>query len=129
MSDKNRINKTGLKGIEDLDTMISTHVRAIQYKIPASVEEKVNAAILKKGKKNSRFSSKPLLWLRVSVTAAAAALVLIAAIVIFQPLLTDTDEPVSLSPITEIKTEFELSDKNIKILWVQKKDFELKIKN
>jgi hypothetical protein len=104
--------------IDELDTLISTHVRSVQYKIPDSVEGKVNAAILKE--------KKPLLWFRVSLSAAAAALVLIAVVFIFQPFLRDPGEQVS--PITEIKTEFELTDKNIKILWVQKKDFELKLR-
>lgn len=104
--------------IDELDAMISTHVRSIQYKIPDNVEEKVNAAITK--------DKKPLLWFRVSVSAAAAALMLIAVVFIFQPFLKDPGEPVS--SITEIKTEFELKDKNIKILWVQKKDFDLKLR-
>jgi hypothetical protein len=30
-----------------------------------------------------------------------------------------------VSPIAEIKTEYELTDANIKIIWVQKKDFKL----
>lgn len=113
MTDKINKNK-----IDELDAMISTHVRSVQYKIPDSVEEKVNAAIIK--------DKKPLRWFRVSISAAAAALVLLAVVFIFQPFLKDPGEPVS--PITEIKTEFELKDKNIKILWVQKKDFELKLR-
>lgn len=35
-------------------------------------------------------------------------------------------EAAAISPITEIRTEFELKDKNIKIIWFQKKDFKLR---
>jgi negative regulator of sigma E activity len=115
MMDKINNNK-----IDELDAVISTHVRSVQYKIPDSVEERVNAAILKE--------KKPLMWFRVSVSAAAAALVLLAVVFIFQPFLSNTNTGEPVSAIMEIKTEFELTDKNIKILWVQKKDFELKLR-
>jgi hypothetical protein len=55
-------------------------------------------------------------------------MVIIAALVIFQPFFNKKSiEPGT--PITEIKSEFELRDKNIKILWVQKKDFKLRLTN
>lgn len=114
------MDKINKNKIDELDTMISTHVRSVQYNIPDSVEERVNAAIIK--------DKKPLRWFRVSVSAAAAALALLAVVFIFQPFLTNTDTGEPVSSITEIKTEFELTDKNIKILWVQKKDFDLKIR-
>jgi hypothetical protein len=105
------------------DEMISTLVRSVQYKIPDSVEEQVNASMVETKTGKPRLFKRPLLWYPVS---AAAALVIIAALVIFQPFVNkETIDPGA--PITEIKTEFELRDKNIKILWVQKKDFKLRL--
>ncbi len=96
------------------DRMISDVVRSVRYTIPYTVDEKVKAAIIK--------PPLPLLWLRLSLSAAVFA-VLVFAVFFFQPYFKNTAEPVS--PITEIKTQFELKDSNIKILWVQKKDFKL----
>ena len=104
------------------DEMISTLVRSVQYKLPESVEEQVNAAMAKTKTRKFRLLKRPLFWYPVS---AAAAMVIIAVLVIFQPFFSNkTVEPDT--PITEIKTEFELRDKNIKILWIQKKDFKLR---
>jgi hypothetical protein len=103
------------------DEMISTLVRSVQYKIPDSVEEQVNASMAKTKTGKSWLFKRPLLWYPVS----AAAMVIIAALVIFQPFVNkETIDPGT--PIMEIKTQFELRDKNIKILWVQKKDFKLR---
>ncbi len=105
------------------DEMISTLVRSVQYKIPDSVEEQVNASMAKTKTGLPRLFKRPLSWYPVS---AVAALVIIAALAIFQPFVNkETIAPGA--PITEIKTEFELRDKNIKILWVQKKDFKLRL--
>ena len=104
------------------DEMISTLVRSVHYKIPDRVEEQVNASMAKTKTGKTRLFNRPLLWYPVS---AAAAMVIIAALVIFQPF----DNKKTIDPgtsITEIKTQFELRDKNIKILWVQKKDFKLR---
>ena len=105
------------------DEMISTLVRSVRYKIPDSVEEQVNAAMAKTKTGKARLFKRPLLWYPVS---AAAAIVIIAALAIFQPFVNKTAIDPG-TPITEIKTEFELRDKNIKILWVQKKDFKLRL--
>jgi len=97
------------------DRIISDVVRSVRYKIPYAVDERVKAAIIK--------PPLHLLWFRLSFSAAVLA-VLVIAVFFFQPYFKDTVEPVS--SITEIKTQFELKDSNIKILWVQKKDFKLR---
>lgn len=103
--------------------MISNLVRSVQCKIPGNVEEQVNASMAKIKTRKPRLFKRPLLWYPVS---AAAVLVIIAALVIFQPFVNkETIDPGA--SITEIKTEFELRDKNIKILWIQKKDFKLRL--
>lgn len=97
------------------DRTISDVVRSVRYKIPYAVDERVKAAIIK--------PPLPLPWFRLSLSAAAIA-VLVIAVFFFQPYFKNSVAPVS--PITEIKTQFELKDSNIKILWVQKKDFKLR---
>lgn len=104
------------------DEMISTLVRSVQYKVPDSVEEQINASIAKTKARKTWLFKRPLLWYPVS---AASVLVIIAALVIFQPFVNKTGIDHG-TPITEIKTQFEIRDKNIKILWVQKKDFKLR---
>ena len=104
------------------DEMISTLVRSVQYKVPDSVEEQINASIAETKTGKPRLFKRPLFWYPVS---AVAAMVIIAVLVIFQPFVNKESIDTG-TPITEIKTEFELRDKNIKILWVQKKDFKLR---
>jgi hypothetical protein len=109
------------------DEMISALVRSVKYKIPDTVEESIDEAIDQAAakKKRARQFKRPLLWYPVSV---AAALAIIAVLLVFQSFVDKKPiEPADL--ISEIKTEFELKDKNIKILWVQKKDFNLKLKD
>ena len=103
------------------DEMISTLVRSVRYKVPDSVEEQVNASMAETKTGKPRLFKRPLFWYPVSV----ATVVIIAVLVIFQPFV-NKERIDTGAPITEIKTEFELRDKNIKILWVQKKDFKLR---
>ncbi len=64
---------------------------------------------------------------------AAAAILLIALVFVIRPSLSTNpgvpggndqgNEHTALVPISEIKTEFELKEKKIKIIWFQKKGF------
>lgn len=107
-----QINGPGLD-----DQRISDLVRSVRFNIPYPVDEKVTAAIIKP------HQPQPQLWLRLSLSATVLA-ILVVALFIFQSYFKAAVGHVS--PITEIKTQFELNDKNIKILWVQKKDFKLR---
>jgi len=100
------------------DQRISKLVQSVSFQIPETVEARVTAAINKR--KKTKRVLKPYLWYPVS---AAIAILIIAAIFVFLPFMKNTAEEVT--PITEIKTELELTDANIKIIWVQKKDFKL----
>ena len=100
------------------DQRISKLVQSVSFRIPETVEARVTAAINKR--KKTKRVLKPYLWYPVS---AAIAILIIAAIFVFLPFMKNTAEEVT--PITEIKTELELTDANIKIIWVQKKDFKL----
>jgi hypothetical protein len=117
-------NKTNAAGTHEIsDEKISRFVQAFQCEIPPSVEDKLEHAIMNwdKVKKPSRQ------WFFTWYPAAAAltAAIIIAALFIIRPFTGSSAGP---APITEIRTEFELKDKNIKIIWFQKKDFELRRK-
>ncbi len=95
-------------------------VQAVERKLPQDVEESLDRKLQKvagagKGH-NHRWWYSP---------AIAAALLILA--LFMQPLIRQTG-PIP-SPINEIRTEFEIKDKNIKIIWFQKKDFQLRRKN
>jgi len=109
MDNKNKID----------DESIADLVRSVRYEIPGAVEAKVTAAMDKK--KNVPRTGRSFLWYPVS---AVLAMLIIVSVFIFRPFVGNRVE--SPTPITEIKTELELADKNIKIIWVQKENFKLR---
>lgn len=119
MDNKNKID----------DRMISDLVRSVRYRVPETVEAKVAAALHKKKHKKKKAAraprtGRPFLWYPVS---AALAMLIIVSVFIFRPFMKNgIDSPAAPAPITEIKTELELADKNIKIIWVQKENFKLR---
>jgi len=102
---------------KNIDEKISRIVRSIESGIPASVEEKLLAAA-ESIRPFQRIRLKPLpLYLGI---LTSAAMILLAFLFLF-PLFHRVPEP----RITEIITEFELRDKNIKIIFIQSQDFNL----
>jgi hypothetical protein len=100
-----------------LDEKIAGLVRSVERSVPPAVEEKTRTAA----------SEVPLLagifarrWPRILVLVPGAAAVVLAAFLLF-PLLKKPPAP----PISEIRTEFEIVDKNIKIIFIQRPDFNL----
>jgi len=106
------------------DEMIAFLVGAVKHKIPSQVEKSLDEAITHAStqEQRRRIRKRNILWYPVS--AAAAALLIISALVLFQHFPFKNSER-QVAPISEIKTHLEIKDKNIKILWVQKKDFKL----
>jgi len=102
------------------DKFISELVQSVRVTIPDAVEDSLNEMVARKDTKRSPLLKSPLLWYPIS---AAVATVLIVGMFIFSPLTSDLKE--SKPAISEIKTEFEIKDKNIKIIWIQRKDFKL----
>lgn len=105
------------------DEKISQLVRSVKYDLPSYVEDRLERTIANWGKDKKISRKWSLSW--YPAAAALAAAIIIAALFIFQPFVKNSTET---APITEIRTEFELKDKNIKIIWFQKKDFELRRK-
>ena len=116
---KNKKSNSGAYRISD--ERISRLVRSVTYDIPPYVEDKIEQAITNWGKGKRPARRWAFAWYPAAAVLAAA--ILIAALFVIRPFTGSGIEP---APITEIRTEFELKDKNIKIIWFQKKDFELR---
>jgi hypothetical protein len=116
--------KEPVPGGEAGDQVISDAVQQLRFSVPEHLDRKVDAALIDASQPRS-FGLKVLNLFKVPRVwaTAAACLLLIAALFWFQPDngKIDTGE----IPLKEIKTEIQLSNANIKILWVQKKDFKL----
>lgn len=127
----NGSESNALQQQEAFDRMISNCIQASQYEVPEELDQRLTEFILNPGKSKLKapeflrhYSFNKKLWLRWSVSMTFGMILLLAIFTLQPPIKPHQSEPAS--NISEIKTEFELSDKNIKILWVQKKDFELK---
>lgn len=98
---------------------ISRWVRSVEHQVPEKVEKNLRSRIQESIYLKKQKMKKRILWYPVS----AFSLVLIAlALVIpsFQP------KNKNGLLITEIRTDLEIQNKNIKIIWIQKKDFNLR---
>jgi hypothetical protein len=102
------------------DKFISELVQSVRVTIPVTVEESLDEVMVQKKKRWAPLLKRPFLWYPVSAALAAILLVVLFVFTPFINSLKDTNPPIS-----EIKTEFEIPNKNIKIIWVQKKDFKL----
>ncbi|MGA2585746.1 MAG: hypothetical protein ABSF88_01765 [Candidatus Aminicenantales bacterium] len=99
-----------------LDEQISRLVRSVERTVPPLVETRILAAAEGlRPRAGISFMRRPL-WLALIPGAAAVILAALFWLPIFQK---------PRQPISEIRTEFELPDKNIKIIFFQKPDFNL----
>lgn len=100
----------------DIDERIAALVRKTDAGIPAGLEQRVRAAAIE-GERKLRARQRILRWSLVPAAAAALVLgVFLAAPVTRKPAPT---------AIAEIRTEFEIPGKDIKIVFFQKPDFKL----
>ena len=102
---------------QNIDERIARLVRSVEADIPVSIEEKLQLAEATLRPRHKILRRRPLFY--VGILSSAAAVLLL--FVFLFPLFRGVPE----SRITEIRTEFELRDKNIKIIFIQKKDFSL----
>ncbi|MEN8154666.1 MAG: hypothetical protein ABFR75_11655 [Acidobacteriota bacterium] len=110
---KNRIN----------DNDIKLGVKSLNFDIPSDVVSKVNNLIVEREQTRNYFW-KHINFANPFIKWAPAYLTLFLVLIMGTfPLKKDPD----LSKLTtEIKIEYELKDKNIKILWVKKQNFLLR---
>jgi hypothetical protein len=106
-----------MAGKKNIDEKIMRIVQSIESDIPASVEEKLlTTAETIRPLHKTRIKRLPL-----SLGILTSAAIIILAFLFLFPLFHQIPEP----QITEIITEFELRDKNIKIIFIQSQDFKL----
>ena len=103
-----------------LDQKIIEMISAVEHPIPEAVELEISRKLrgVREGKKRKKMN-----WLLWYPATAMASLALAFFLVI--PMIQKTAGNGN-SALEEIKTVFELKDKNITILWCQKKDFQLR---
>jgi len=106
---------------KDLDEKIGLLVRSVRKDPPAGLEEKIREAASLRPASASRPERLRQIWLPVVTGAAAAAVVL--AMMFGGPFLPKR----AGSQISEIRTQFELVDKNITIVFIQKPDFKFNL--
>jgi hypothetical protein len=105
----------------DLDEKIGLLVRSVRKDIPAGLEEKIREAASLRPASVARPERQRQMWLPVMTGAAAAAVVL--AMMFGGPFLPKRED----SQISEIRTQFELVDKNITIIFIQKPGFKFNL--
>jgi len=101
---------------KNLDEKITRLVRSIEKDIPPAVEEIIQARAASLRLRLGLLKLRRPLFLALVPSSAA---VLLAAFFLLP--LSQKPQP----PISEIRTEFEIADKNIKIIFIQKPDFNL----
>jgi hypothetical protein len=102
---------------KNIDEKITRLVQSIESDIPACVEEK----LMETAETIRLFQKIRIKRLPLSMGILTSAAMVILAFLFLFPLFHRNAEP----QITEIITEFELRDKNIKIIFIQSQDFNL----
>ncbi len=102
------------------DKDIKRGVNSLDFEIPSDVERRVHNLIFDEGKK--RNYSWKFLNISNSFVKWAPAYLTLFLVLILGTFPLKKDPGLSKLP-TEIKIEYELKDKNIKILWVKKQNF------
>lgn len=105
------------------DELISNAVQSVRFSLPEDLDRRVKAAMFDEERAGLRKQkAPPLRWLPAT---AAAMILIVLALFLFQPFSHTPNGKNGDKEISEIKTELELAHANIKIIWVQKKDFKL----
>lgn len=102
---------------EELDRFIVCALESAQAEIPAALRDQARQRVAQAAP-----WQRPLAWRRIAfwgpLLAAAALIVAFSLPLLYPPRAEE-------KKITQIRTEFSLPDKNIKIIWVQRHDFRL----
>ncbi len=101
---------------KNLDEKIGRLVRSVELEVPEAAEARIRAAAADLRPRSGFFARRWPLWLALIPSAAAIFLAAFFLLPVFQK---------PQQTITEIRTEFEIADKNIKIIFFQRPDFKL----
>jgi len=103
-----------------IDEKISRIISSVEHTIPDFIDRKLSQKLQHSRQKRPTSMLKLFLWY-----PATAIATLVFALFIVLPVIQKIAVATS-EPIEEIKTVFELPEKNITIIWIQKKDFKLR---
>jgi hypothetical protein len=103
-----------------LDERISDLVRRVAPEAPEDLEDRALGAARASSKRPTA-ARRRAFGLRLWPAMIPVAVLAFAAVLLVLPALRRP----SAAPIAEIRTEFELADKNIKVIFFQKPDFNL----
>jgi hypothetical protein len=98
------------------DKEIARLVRSVEIEVPPALDGRIRAIAANPRNSHGRSLIRRF-WYLVLIPTAAALL----AVALIRPALHQT----AASQISEIRTEFELVDQNIKVIFIQKPDFHL----
>ena len=102
---------------KNIDEEISRLVQSVEAHIPSEIDDELIIKIETLKPKHRILSKRFALPLGV---VTSAAMIIMIALFLFSPI-----QKTSETLISEIYTEFEIKDKNIKIIFVQRPDFDL----
>ncbi len=102
---------------KNIDEEISRLVQSVETPIPSKIENELRTKTERLKSKHKIWSKKLILPLGV---ITSAAMILFIVLCLFSPV-----QKISEPLISEIYTEFEIKDKNIKIIFIQSRDFNL----
>jgi len=106
---------------DDLDRFLSRSLEKNELEIPPEVQESVLRRMAALANQPRRSAWR---WVKIWVPLLAAALLVL---VVSLPLLFPPQP--AIKKISQIRTEFSIPEKNIKIVWVQRDDFRLPATN
>ncbi len=102
---------------KNIDEEITRLVQSVEAQIPSKVEVELRIKTEALKPKHRIWSNRLVLPLGV---ITSAAVIIMIVLFLFSPIQKTSD-----TLISEIYTEFEIKDKNIKIIFVQRPDFNL----
>jgi hypothetical protein len=106
-----------MKNKQKIDERIAQLVKRVESDIPSALEEKLQLVEETLRPRAKILRKRPMFYLGIFSSAAVVLLLFVFLFPLFQG--------VPEAPISEIRTEFELRDKNIKIIFIQREDFDL----
>ena len=102
---------------KNIDEKICGLVQSVEAQIPSKLDNELRTKTERLKPKHRIWSQRLVLPLGV---ITSAAMIIMIALFLFSPIQKTSDPQIS-----EIYTEFEIKDKNINIIFVQRKDFNL----
>lgn len=102
---------------DDLDRLISRSLEQRELEIPTEIQGRLRRRAMA-----VTMRPRPAAWKRAALWASLLAAASLAVVISLSLLFPPRPE---VKKITQIRTEFSIPEKNIKIVWVQRDDFRM----